>query len=91
MEGGYRCTRCRYVANTKKGLALHTRKCTRVEVSPDATLQAPEEPILESTETQVLPVDSTEIPSDPLPETVNSQEVSQPSQVRKTNKHSLKK
>ena len=91
MEGGHRCTRCRYVANTKKGLALHSRKCSRVEVNPDETLQEPEEPLLESVEMQALPVDSVEIPSDPLPEAVDSQEVSQPPQIRKTNKHSLKK
>ena len=91
MEGGHRCARCGYVANTKKGLALHTRKCSRVEVSPDATTQAPEE----SMEMQALPIDSTEIPSDPLPETV--EEVLQPPPindaitVRKTNKFSSSK
>lgn len=94
MEGGYRCARCRYVANTKKGLALHTRKCSRVEVSPDATPQSPEEPLLESTEMEALPMDSTAIP---LHETVDSQEVPQPLPIndaitlRKTNKHSSKK
>ena len=97
MEGGYRCTRCRYIANSKKGLALHSRKCSRVEVSPDETFQVPEENQEESTEIQVLPVDSVDILSDPLPETIDSQEVSQSSTIndtitlRKTNKQSSKK